>query len=233
VSYARVGITPFEWFAARLAHRPAYALYHAALLVRLPEGRFVIEQAPVARGDPALRGRSAGRVMHHLMRHDRREGSPGAQLARIGRYAGKKRCPLVMNTAGSRLDSERPRATGCVSSASFPVNPPEPRSGESGTSCRTSRTPLPSPPLKLRVAESQPRLRYLRPTMRPLQASTSRARRTHDKTTLAGRRSGAGQAYHHRTRAPDTSEDAGGCWGVVHHPSWLSLFLGRLRLGLC
>jgi hypothetical protein len=43
--------------------------------------------------------------------------------------------------------------------------------------------------------------------MRPLQASTSRARRTHDKTTLADRRSGAGQAYHHRTMAPDTAED--------------------------
>jgi len=50
----------FEWFAARLAHRPAYALYHSALVVRLPEGRYVIEQAPVPHGDPALRGVVAG-----------------------------------------------------------------------------------------------------------------------------------------------------------------------------
>jgi hypothetical protein len=36
----------FEWFAARLAHRDRSDLYHSALEVRIPEGRFVIEQAP-------------------------------------------------------------------------------------------------------------------------------------------------------------------------------------------
>jgi hypothetical protein len=36
----------FEWFAARLAHRDRCDLYHSALEVRIPEGRFVIEQAP-------------------------------------------------------------------------------------------------------------------------------------------------------------------------------------------
>ena len=50
----------FEWFAARRAHRPACALYHAALVVRVPEGPYVIEQAPVPRGDPTLRGVVAG-----------------------------------------------------------------------------------------------------------------------------------------------------------------------------
>jgi hypothetical protein len=50
----------FEWFAARLAHRPVCDLYHAALVVHVPEGRYVIEQAPVPRGTPALRGVVAG-----------------------------------------------------------------------------------------------------------------------------------------------------------------------------
>jgi hypothetical protein len=59
----------FEWFAARLAHRDRCDLYHSALEVRIPEGRFVIEQAPawseggergvVAEG--AVGARAAGR----------------------------------------------------------------------------------------------------------------------------------------------------------------------------
>jgi hypothetical protein len=39
----------FEWFAARLAHRDRCDLYHSALEVGIPEGRFVIEQAPAWR----------------------------------------------------------------------------------------------------------------------------------------------------------------------------------------
>ena len=46
----------FEWCAAHLAHRPVCDLYHAALVILLPEGSFAVEQAPVPRGDPALRG---------------------------------------------------------------------------------------------------------------------------------------------------------------------------------
>ena len=37
----------FEAVAARLAHRGRCDLYHSALIVDVPEGRFVIEQAPV------------------------------------------------------------------------------------------------------------------------------------------------------------------------------------------
>jgi hypothetical protein len=60
----------FEWFAARLAHRDRCDLYHSALEVRIPDGRFVIEQAPawsersergvVAEG--AVGARAAGRL---------------------------------------------------------------------------------------------------------------------------------------------------------------------------
>lgn len=46
----------FEWCAARLARREPLDLYHSALEVHLPEGRFVVEQAPAGRGDPAERG---------------------------------------------------------------------------------------------------------------------------------------------------------------------------------
>lgn len=46
----------YEAVAARFARRPADALYHSALEVRVPDGRFVIEQAPVRRGDSAERG---------------------------------------------------------------------------------------------------------------------------------------------------------------------------------
>jgi hypothetical protein len=46
----------FEAAVARLEHRSPLDLYHSALVVRVPEGRFVIEQAPVQRGDGSERG---------------------------------------------------------------------------------------------------------------------------------------------------------------------------------
>jgi hypothetical protein len=36
----------FEAVISRLDHRPAFALYHSALELRVPDGRFVIEQTP-------------------------------------------------------------------------------------------------------------------------------------------------------------------------------------------
>jgi hypothetical protein len=46
----------FEAVAARLERRPPCDLYHSALEVRVPEGRFVIEQAPVRDTNGAERG---------------------------------------------------------------------------------------------------------------------------------------------------------------------------------
>ena len=46
----------FEAVAARLDRRPPRDLYHSALVVQVPEGRFVIEQAPVGRTDGSARG---------------------------------------------------------------------------------------------------------------------------------------------------------------------------------
>ena len=46
----------FEAVAARLERRQPCDLYHAALEVRVPEGRFAIEQAPVRDRNGAVRG---------------------------------------------------------------------------------------------------------------------------------------------------------------------------------
>jgi hypothetical protein len=46
----------FEAVVARLEKRPTKDLYHSALVVRVPEGEFVIEQAPIRDGNGALRG---------------------------------------------------------------------------------------------------------------------------------------------------------------------------------
>lgn len=46
----------YEAVAARLGQRPVSDLYHSALEVQVPEGRFVIEQAPVRIGEGAERG---------------------------------------------------------------------------------------------------------------------------------------------------------------------------------
>jgi hypothetical protein len=46
----------FEAVAALLQHRDRRDLYHSALEVRVPEGRFVIEQAPVRDGNGGERG---------------------------------------------------------------------------------------------------------------------------------------------------------------------------------
>jgi hypothetical protein len=45
--FVRLNGRVYEALAARLERRPACALYHSALQVEVPEGKFVIEQAPV------------------------------------------------------------------------------------------------------------------------------------------------------------------------------------------
>jgi hypothetical protein len=46
----------YEAIAARVGRRPVFDLYHSALEIRLPEGRFVVELAPIPRSDGAQRG---------------------------------------------------------------------------------------------------------------------------------------------------------------------------------
>ena len=58
----------FEAVVSRIERRDAYDLYHSALVVRVPEGRFVVESAPVRKG-----GEERGVVV---------EGPVGTRLAR-------------------------------------------------------------------------------------------------------------------------------------------------------
>ena len=67
--FVRMNGRAYEAMAARLARRAARDLYHSALEVRVPEGRFVIEMTPVRRGDGAVRGVVA-------------EGAVGARVGR-------------------------------------------------------------------------------------------------------------------------------------------------------
>lgn len=52
----RVNGQVFEAVAASLQRRAPRDLYHSALIVQVPEGRYVIEQAPIRDGDGAKRG---------------------------------------------------------------------------------------------------------------------------------------------------------------------------------
>lgn len=75
----------YEAVAARLSRRPVCALYHSAVEVRVPEGRFVVEQTPVpAASGGAQRGvvaegpvglRAAGRL--RLLRYEVRRWPDG------------------------------------------------------------------------------------------------------------------------------------------------------------
>ena len=85
----------FEAVAARLERRPPCDLYPSALEVRVPEGRFVIEQAPVRDNDGAKRGVVA-------------EGAVGSRLAgrfRIFRYEVRRWRDGVIPDIGEAVES--------------------------------------------------------------------------------------------------------------------------------
>jgi hypothetical protein len=54
--FVRLNGRVYEALAARLERRPARDLYHSALQVQVPEGRYVIEQAPVHDWSGSQRG---------------------------------------------------------------------------------------------------------------------------------------------------------------------------------
>jgi hypothetical protein len=85
----------FEAVVARVEKRPAKDLYHSALIVNVPEGEFVIEQAPVVSGNGAMRGVVA-------------EGAVGTRWARslrIFRYEIRRWRGGVIPDAGEAVDS--------------------------------------------------------------------------------------------------------------------------------
>jgi hypothetical protein len=54
--FVRLNGRIFEAVVSKLERRSPSDLYHSALIVRVPEAQFVIEQAPIPRGDAAGRG---------------------------------------------------------------------------------------------------------------------------------------------------------------------------------
>ena len=84
----------FEAIAARLSHRGRADLYHSALIVAVPEGRYVIEQAPAGK-DGAARGVVA-------------EGPVGSRLAgrfRLFRYEVRRWCDGVIPDVDEAVES--------------------------------------------------------------------------------------------------------------------------------
>ena len=87
----------FEAVAARLERRDRCDLYHSALEVRVPEGRFVVEQAPIRPSDGAERGVIA-------------EGAVGARAAgrfRLFRYEVRRWRDGVIPDVAEAVDSPR------------------------------------------------------------------------------------------------------------------------------
>ncbi|MDQ1423183.1 MAG: hypothetical protein QOD72_681 [Acidimicrobiaceae bacterium] len=110
----------YEAIAAWIGRRPVSDLYHSALELRLPEGRFVIELAPIPDGNGAGRGVVA-------------EGAVGSRWAgrfRIFRYEVRRWREGVIPDLGEAVDSphlltDDPRQTqrlfDLVSSVPTPV----------------------------------------------------------------------------------------------------------------
>jgi hypothetical protein len=91
----RINGQVFEALAALLEQRSPWDLYHSALVVRVPEGRFVIEQAPSRSGDVSERGVVA-------------EGAVGSALAkrfRIFRYEVRRWREGIIPDAAEAVDS--------------------------------------------------------------------------------------------------------------------------------
>ncbi len=87
----------FECVAAGLERRPPLDLYHSALEVHVPEGLFVIEQAPAGGGDGAERGVVA-------------EGPVGSRWAgrlRVFRYEVRRWRGGVIADIGEAVESPR------------------------------------------------------------------------------------------------------------------------------
>ena len=66
--FVRLNGRAYEALVAAREQRPRADLYHSALIVTVPEARFVIESAPIPDGDSAARGVVCeGAVGHHAL----------------------------------------------------------------------------------------------------------------------------------------------------------------------
>jgi hypothetical protein len=87
----------FEAVASRLEHRTARDLYHSALVVSVPQGRFVIEMAPIRDGGGAGRGVVAEGAV----------GSRWARPLRVFRYENRCWRDGVIPDIDEAVDSPR------------------------------------------------------------------------------------------------------------------------------
>lgn len=95
--FVRLNGRVYEALAARMGRRPARDLYHCALRVEVPEGMFVVEQAPVRDGRGARRGVVA-------------EGAVGARWAgrlRVFRYEVRRWLDGCIPDVAEAVDSPR------------------------------------------------------------------------------------------------------------------------------
>ena len=106
----------FEAGAALLEHRERRDLYHSALVVEVPDGRFVIEQGPSGRGDPTQRGvvaegpvgaRRAGSAPSLPIR-----GSTLAERRDSGHRRGSRQPSASQHGSGVRASAARVRTEG-------------------------------------------------------------------------------------------------------------------------
>jgi len=107
--FVRLNGRIFETIMARIEKRPTKDLYHSALVIKVPEGEFVIEQAPISDRNGALRGVVA-------------EGAVGSRMARslrIFRYEIRRWRDGVIPDVDEAVDSPQrltddPRIAQCV-----------------------------------------------------------------------------------------------------------------------
>lgn len=93
--FVRLNGRIFETIMARIEKRPTKDLYHSALVIKVPEGEFVIEQAPISDRNGALRGVVA-------------EGAVGSRMARslrIFRYEIRRWRDGVIPDVDEAVDS--------------------------------------------------------------------------------------------------------------------------------
>jgi len=95
--FVRLNGRVFEAVAARVERRDACDLYHSALEVQVPEGRFVIEQAPIPDGN----GRQRGVVAEGAV------GSRWARRLRLFRYEVRRWEDGVIPDVGEAVESPR------------------------------------------------------------------------------------------------------------------------------
>jgi hypothetical protein len=111
----------FEAAMALIHHRPIYDLYHSALEVGVPEGRFVIEQTPVPDSRGAARGVVAGGAVGsrwaggmRLFRYEVRRWRDGV----IADIAEAVKSPVLLSTDGALCTPGAPcsgvRARPCL-----------------------------------------------------------------------------------------------------------------------